>query len=105
LSVFPIPRMRLISAPGNEGTDGGRIATALFGRSGTQLVGLITLLTLFLAGLTVSDLLLFYFSFIAFFQGELEMPCRNEVDEVDFSRVLLATAGGVLMLLTLIPMV
>lgn len=31
--------------------------------------------------------------------------CRNEVDEVDFSRVLFATAGGVLMLLVLIPMV
>lgn len=85
-------------------TDGGRIATSLFGRSGTQLVSLITFIGMFLLGLSGSDLILFYFSYVVFFQSELEIPQRNEVDDMDFSRVLLATATGVLVLLTLIPM-
>ena len=76
----------------------------LFGRSGTQLVGLIALIVLIVAGFANSDFFLFYFSYLAFFQSELEIPQRNEVDEVDFSRVLLATATGVFVVLTLVPM-
>jgi len=85
-------------------TDGGRIALTLFGRSGAQLVSLLTYIAMFIGGLMGSDLLLFFFSYVVFFQGELEIPQRNEVDDMDFSRVLLATATGVLVLLTLIPM-
>ena len=86
------------------GTDGGRIALTLFGRSGTQFVSLITFIAMFIQGVMGSDLLLFFFSFVIFFQSELEIPQRNEVDDMDFSRVLLATVTGVLVLLTLIPM-
>ena len=85
-------------------TDGGRMALTLFGRSGTQLVSFLTFVGMFILGVTGSDLLLFFFSFVVFFQSELEIPQRNEVDDMDFSRVLLATATGVLVLLTLIPM-
>ena len=85
-------------------TDGGRISMALFGRSGAQLVGLLTLFSLFITGIFQGDALLLYFAFILFYQNELEIPLKNEVDEVDFSRVLLATFGGVLTLLTIIPM-
>jgi hypothetical protein len=59
---------------------------------------------MFLLGLSGSDLILFYFSYVVFFQSELEIPQRNEVDDIDFSRVLIATTTGVLVLLTLIPM-
>ena len=76
----------------------------MFGRSGAQLVSLITFIGMFLLGLSGSDLILFYFSYVVFFQSELEIPQRNEVDDMDFSRVLIATASGVLVLLTLIPM-
>lgn len=85
-------------------TDGGRISIALFGRSGSQAVTFASLGTLFILGITSSDLLLFYFAFIVFFQSELEIPCRNEVDDVEFSRVIIAIFAGFLMLLTLIPM-
>lgn len=85
-------------------TDGGRISLALFGRSGAQLVGLITLTSLFLVGIIASDAILLYFAFILFFQSELEIPLRNEVDEVDFGRILLVTLSGVLVLLTILPM-
>ena len=85
-------------------TDGGRISIALFGRSGSQAVTFASLATLFILGISSSDLLLFYFAFIIFFQSELEIPCRNEVDDVEFSRVVVAIFAGFLMLLTLIPM-
>lgn len=85
-------------------TDGGRVALSLFGRSGAQLVGLLTLLSLFVGGILTSDAMLLYFAFILFYQNELEIPMRNEVDDVDFSRVLIATVSGVLVLLTIIPM-
>jgi hypothetical protein len=77
---------------------------ALFGRSGCQAVTFGSLATLFVLGISQSDLLLFYFAFIIFFQSELEIPMRNEVDDVDFSRVVLATFAGFLTLLSLIPM-
>ena len=77
---------------------------ALFGRSGCQAVTFAALASLFILGITQSDLLLLYFAFIAFFQSELEIPMRNEVDDVGFSRVILASFAGFIMLLTLIPM-
>ncbi len=77
---------------------------ALFGRSGSQAVTFASLASLFLLGITQSDLLLFFFTFIVFFQSELEIPCRNEVDDVGLSRVILASFAGFLMLLTVIPM-
>ncbi len=85
-------------------TDGGRVSLTLFGRSGTQLVNLITFIGLFFGGVLGSDFLLLFFSYVIFFQSEPEIPQRNEVDDLDFSRVLLATATGVLTLLALIPM-
>jgi len=85
-------------------TDGGRVALALFGRSGAQLLSFLTDVFLFLGGITKSDTMLLYFSFVAFFQSELEIPLRNEVDEVDFGRSLLAIASGVLVLLTITPL-
>ena len=77
---------------------------ALFGRSGTQALSFVSLAALFLLGISQSDLLLFYFGYLVFFQSELEIPMRNEVDDVDISRVILATLAGFIMLLTLIPM-
>ena len=85
-------------------TDGGRISLALFGRTGKQLIDFIALTGLFFLGLFASDAFLFYVSFLLFLQGEPEIPCRNEVDEVDFSRVILSIFAGFVVLLTVIPM-
>jgi len=84
--------------------DGGRIAMTLFGRSGAQVVSILGYLLILFEGLMGSDLLLSFFTYVIFFQSELEIAQRNEVDDMDFSRVLLATATGMLVLLTLIPM-
>ncbi|KAL7457665.1 hypothetical protein ACHAWC_010441 [Mediolabrus comicus] len=85
-------------------TDGGRVSMALFGRSGTQAVTFVSLLLMFVLGFSGSDLLLFYFGFVVFAQSELEIPLRNEIDDVDLSRVFVASFAMFLMLLTLIPM-
>ena len=84
-------------------TDGGRVAVTLLGRSAKQVVANFFLAALCLAGFAGSDLFLFYFGFVLAFQKGNEIPSRNEVDALTFDRVLLATAGGVLVLLTLIP--
>ena len=86
-------------------TDGGRVSMALFGRSGTQAVTFISLLLLFALGFSgESDLLIFYFGFVVFAQSELEIPMRNEIDDVDFSRAAVAGFALFLTVLTLIPM-
>ena len=84
-------------------TDGGRVALAVFGRGAKLLIGNVFLLMLLFVGFLGSDLFLFYFGFIVLFQTGNEIAARNEVDKVEFSRVALAIAANVLMLLTLIP--
>ena len=59
---------------------------------------------LLILGFTQSDLLLFYFAFVVFFQSELEIPMRNEIDDVPVATASVAALAGFLMLLTLIPM-
>lgn len=75
----------------------------LFSRGAKIVVSQLFLVLLFAFGLFGSDLFLFYFSFLIFFQQGNEIPARNEVDEISFSRVLLATVAGVISLLALIP--
>mgnify|MGYP000316899097 CR=1 FL=1 len=84
-------------------TDGGRVALSMFGREVKAAIGNIFLFAIFLFGVLGSDLFLFYFSFIIAFQTGNEIPARNEVDSISFSRVLLATGATVLAALTLIP--
>lgn len=86
------------------GTDGGRVGLTLFGRRGSQLVSLGTLFAMFVTGVFGSDLFLYFVSFTIFFQSEPEIPQKNEVDEMDFSRVIVATLSGMLVLLTIVPM-
>lgn len=76
---------------------------SLFGREAKPYVGGIFLLVTLFIGLTGSDLFLFYFSFLVAFQTGNEIPSRNEVDEVGFSRVLVAITAWCLALLTLVP--
>ena len=81
------------------------MAQAVFNRAGKGIVGQLFLLGMLGVGIFGGDdLFLFYAFFCLFFQQGSEIPQRNEVDDIDFSRVLLATAVGVVTLLTLIPM-
>lgn len=84
-------------------TDGGRIALAMFGRGGKGFIGNLFISTVFLVGILGSDLFLFYFSFLIAFQTGNEIPAKNEVDDIGFERIILATASSVLALLILIP--
>lgn len=79
----------------------------MFGRRGAFVVKLFTTLILTTAGLIGLDnvnILLAYAVFTLVWQRELESPIRNEVDELDFSRGLLATASAIMVGLVLIPM-
>jgi hypothetical protein len=76
---------------------------ALFGRESKLGVGSNCLFILLLYGLFGSDLFLFYFSFVLAFQTGNEVPARNEVDEVDFSRGIVAIIAYGLAILSLVP--
>ncbi|KAL7553628.1 hypothetical protein ACHAWF_016929 [Thalassiosira exigua] len=88
-------------------TDGGRICLCFFGRSFSRVVQGTTLLALVVAGLFGLDqvnTLLCYAVYCQFWQKEAEVPCRNEVDELDSARGFIAIAVGFLVILTLTPL-
>ena len=64
----------------------------------------LALLALFIQGINGSDILLFYFSYVIFFEMELELPPSNDIDDISMPRILLTTASMMLVLLALIPM-
>ena len=84
-------------------TDGGRLTLALFDRAEKMSIGTLTLAVLLYSGLFGSDMFLFYFSFCLAFQTGNEVPARNEMDSVDFSRVIVAIICYGLAILTLVP--
>lgn len=85
-------------------TDGGRVSLAVFGRSGHSVVNGLCLLCLLLAGLGGSDVLLFYGAITAISQRELELPCKDEVSEIDAGRVVYIIVMGLLSLMALLPL-
>ena len=84
-------------------TDGGCKSMTLFSRGSKLVAGQLFLFLLLATGLIRSDLFLSYFSFLVFLQQGNEIRARNEVYDVSFSRVLLATFAGVVTVLTLTP--
>jgi hypothetical protein len=79
------------------------MAMCLFGRDGKLVVGNLAMSVLLVAGLLGSDLFLFYFAFVIAFQTGNEIPSRNEVDPVSFSRVMAGLTSFVVALLVLVP--
>ncbi|KAL3756662.1 hypothetical protein ACHAWU_002565 [Discostella pseudostelligera] len=88
-------------------TDGGRICITFFGRSFSRVVQGTTILLLVLAGFFGADkanTLLCYAIFTQCFQNEAEIPCRNEVDELDSFRGIVAIGMSLIVVLTLMPL-
>lgn len=88
-------------------TDGGRIAQSLFGRKWARVISGLSLVILVLSGLFGLDqanLLLSYTVVVAFWQRNPELPCRNEVDDVEIGRGFVAIAAALLASLILIPL-
>merc|ERR1712194_485665 len=90
-------------------TDGGRISQAIFGRNGhTVIQGIIYISILGSIFLTLendnninSNIYLGYTIFCLLGQNDFEIPARNEVDGIDFGRVLFAIASWVFVALTI----
>jgi hypothetical protein len=80
---------------------------ALFGRSVSRVVrtgtiGIIVFCSFF--GGDSVNLLLFYTIYAQLWQRECEIPCKNEIENVDNVRAGVALATGLLVALTVIPM-
>ena len=88
-------------------TDGGRICVTFFGRSFSRVVHGTTLFALVLAGIFGADqtnIFLCYAIFCQIWQSGIEIPCRNEVDELDSVRGIVAIAASLIVMLTLCPL-
>lgn len=88
-------------------TDGGRICVTFFGRSFSRVVHGTALFALVLAGFFGADqanIFLCYAIFCQIWQSGIEIPCRNEVDELDSVRGIIAIAASLLVMLTLCPL-
>lgn len=80
------------------------MAQTFFGRGPKLLIGNLFLLGILVAGIGGSDLFLFYFAFCIAFQTGNEIPARNEVDDVEASRIFVALSSYLLAALALIPL-
>lgn len=80
------------------------MAQTLFGRFAKVAIGNFAMLATLAIGIGGSDLFLFYFAFCIAFQTGNEIPARNEVDDVDVSRIFVAVVAYLLALLSLIPL-
>ena len=82
---------------------------SLFGRSisrvvRTTTIGIIVFSSFFLLG-NEMNVLLFYTIFAQIWQRESEIPCKNEIENVDDVRGIIALVTGLLVALSVIPMI
>lgn len=80
---------------------------ALFGRHVAFIINAFTLILLCIAGIfgaDNSDVLLIYSLFCVIWQRGLEGPVRNEVQDVDLLRSVVAFAAALVVVLALAPL-
>lgn len=84
--------------------DGGRAYTAIFGSRNASLASLLTLILMALLSLSgMSNISIFWGTFVVLFQRQAEIPVRNEVTEVDDVRVGVYVISLLLTILALAP--
>lgn len=93
LNLLPIGRL-----------DGGRAATAVFGRRSSYIISILTLAYLALSALTGSSTTSVFWGFlVSVFQRLPEIPIRDEISEVDNKRFALYVVSVVITFLVLAP--
>jgi len=89
-------------------TDGGRIATAVAGKYSTEILRDFCYLTLCICGFFGYDesQVLVLYAFFLFIGGanDPELPCRNEVDDIDVPRAMIGAASLILAGLASFPL-
>jgi hypothetical protein len=89
-------------------TDGGRLSIAVFGRRGQSIIGGFTWFLLLVSSFMLADqqgaLLITAWATNNVFQNDMEVPCRDESDNVSLERMVVAFALWFLAALIIIPM-
>lgn len=81
---------------------------SVFGRNGIVLAQAASFFFIFASSLFGYDpinILIVYGFFSIFAQSEQEVPCLNELDDIDLARSFLAIFGSIIVALTLIPII
>jgi Zn-dependent protease len=88
------------------GTDGGRMSLAVFGRSGHSIISGFTWLILLVAALFLErgDALVGAWAVYNIACSDTEIPCRDEVEQIDLTRALAAGALWFLAILAIAPL-
>jgi hypothetical protein len=88
------------------GTDGGRMSLAVFGRSGHSIISGFTWLILLVAALFLErgDALVGAWAVYNIACSDAEIPCRDEVEQIDLTRALAAGALWFLAVLAIAPL-
>jgi hypothetical protein len=88
--------------------DGGRLSLSLFGRQGHSVLGGLTWFALLVASFALDEhqgeLLVTAWIVNNIVQNEQEIPCRDETDNINLTRVVVAFGMWFLAILTLVPM-
>ena len=89
-------------------TDGGRMSLAVFGRQGQSIIGGLTWFFLLIASFSLSEqtsgFLVTAWVINNVVQNDMEVPCRDETDDVNLPRILAVWALWFLAALVIIPM-
>jgi len=88
-------------------TDGGRIALSVFGRSLSRVTRTVTIGIIVISSFFVGDalnVLLFYTIYAQIWQRDPEIACKNEVENVNDVRAVIAVFTGLLTALAVIPL-
>ena len=87
-------------------TDGGRMSVTIFSRPGQLLVGSVVWLFLLIASFTFerADALIGAWAVYNIVQNDLEIPCRDEITEVDAVRAVVGFGLWFVAILAIVPM-
>lgn len=89
-------------------TDGGRLSLSLFGRQGHAVVSGFTWFTLLVSSFALAqkqgDVVVTAWLINSFVQNDMEIPCRDETDNVDPARAVMCFTLWFLAVLALVPM-
>jgi len=87
-------------------TDGGRMSLAIFGRFGHTLVGAVAWVAILVAafGMEQGEVLLGAWLVNNVVQNDMEIPCRDEIEEVSIPRLLAAVSIWFVTVLAVTPL-
>lgn len=87
-------------------TDGGRMSLSIFGRYGHTFIGACVWFGILIASFTLErvDILIGSWLIFSIVQNDMEIPCRDEIEELSVPRILAAFSMWFITVLAIVPL-